>query len=211
MGAGALVGSSAAEERGLGGALSDTGIRAKINLLWFDFDPSISEEVELSVREGRVLLTGYLSSPQLQIDAVRLAWQVPGVREVRDETKVGDGTGVRGYAADTWITMQLRSDMLFDGDVESINYSVKTVDGVVYLMGIGQNRDELEKVVNHARGINGVKKVVSYVRLKEELVAAEQAELFSGSDNTDHAKDANSERPEDKAAITPQPIAVEPL
>jgi osmotically-inducible protein OsmY len=39
-------------------------------------------------------------------------------------------------------------------------------NGVVYLMGIAQDRAELDRVVDHARNIGLVTKVVSYVRIK---------------------------------------------
>ena len=39
--------------------------------------------------------------------------------------------------------------------------------GVVYLMGVAQSPDELERVIEHARNIAYVERVVSYVRLNE--------------------------------------------
>ena len=52
--------------------------------------------------------------------------------------------------------------------MQSINYSVETVDGTVYLMGIAQNGSELQRVQDHARNLAYVRKVVSYVRLKDD-------------------------------------------
>jgi hypothetical protein len=55
--------------------------------------------------------------------------------------------------------------------VQSINYTVETVGGTVYLMGIGQNQHELDRAINHARTTKYVKNVVSYVRLRGEPAA----------------------------------------
>ena len=63
------------------------------------------------------------------------------------------------------ITLQLRYRMLRDRDIFDINFSVETVNGIVYLMGISRTEAELEKVTTHARNIAGVRKVVSHVRL----------------------------------------------
>jgi osmotically-inducible protein OsmY len=167
VGAGALVGSSAVEERGIGKIVSDTSIRTAINAAWFDYDPQISEMVELSVREGKVLLTGQIDTVQRQIDAVRLVWTVEGVREVIDETKIGEGSGFGAYASDAWITAKLKTSLMFEGEIHSINYTLKTVDGVVYLMGIAQNQRELDRILEITRSISGVKNIVNYVRLKE--------------------------------------------
>lgn len=178
VGAGAFVGSSAVEERGVGGVVSDTGIRSGINAAWLDYDPKISEMVELSVREGKVLLTGQVDNMQTQIDAVRLAWTVGGVREVIDETKLGEGGGFSGYAGDSWITAKLKTSLVFEDDIYSINYNIKTVDGIVFLMGISQSQEENDRVIEIARSISGVKDVVNYVRSKDDvllLVPASQA------------------------------------
>jgi hypothetical protein len=125
--------------------------------------------VELSVREGKVLLTGQVDTVQRQIDAVRLVWTIGGVREVIDDTKIGKGSGFGGYASDAWITTKLKTALMFEGEIHAINYTLKTVDGVVYLMGIAQNQKELERILEIARSTSGVKNIVSYVRLKGEI------------------------------------------
>jgi osmotically-inducible protein OsmY len=102
----------------------------------------------------------------MRLDAIRLAWQANGVREVINEIKVSDKGGISAYARDSWVTAELKARLLFDKKVQSINYSVETVDGTVYLMGIAQNRDELDRVQSYARTLAYVKQVVSYVRMK---------------------------------------------
>ncbi len=42
------------------------------------------------------------------------------------------------------------------------------VHGVVYLMGVGQNKAEVDRVVAHAQQIKGVKRVENYVVLKDD-------------------------------------------
>ena len=66
---------------------------------------------------------------------------------------------------DAWITAQLSATLLFDKEVSSINYSLETVDGIIYLMGIARSREELERVVAHAKEVSYVRRVVSYVRV----------------------------------------------
>jgi len=48
------------------------------------------------------------------------------------------------------------------------------VQGVVYLMGVAQNQAELNRVIETARTISGVKQVVSYVKLAGEPLAGEE-------------------------------------
>jgi osmotically-inducible protein OsmY len=168
IGAGAIATSAAVQERGLKGGIDDTVIRAQINSHWLGHDADMYRLVSLSVVEGRVLLTGSVRLPKMRIDAVRLTWKVNGVREVINEIKVTDEGGVISYARDSWISTQLKSKMLFDKKILSINYSIETVNGAVYLMGIAQDQQELNRVTNHARTLRYVKRVVSYVRLKSD-------------------------------------------
>ena len=168
IGAGAIATTAAVQERGLRGAIDDTVIRARINSLWLGHDADMYRLVSLSVLEGRILLTGEVERAQMRIDAVRLTWQAEGVREVINEIKVTDEGGIGTYARDSWISAQLKSKLLFDKKILSINYSIETVGGAVYLMGIAQNQRELDRVTNHARTLRYVKRVVSYVRLKND-------------------------------------------
>jgi osmotically-inducible protein OsmY len=178
LGAGATVGVAASQERGLSGAIEDTEIRARINHLWLQSDEELYRKVSLQVQEARVLLTGQVPTRDMRLEAVRLAWQVDGVREVINEIEVDDPSAL-GFAGDTWISTQLKSKLLFDRDVSSINYSIETVDGVVYLMGVAQDKAELDRVVAHARNLRYVRGVVSYVRVKQPLAteaASDQAD-----------------------------------
>jgi osmotically-inducible protein OsmY len=168
LGGGAIVGMSAAEERGVEGAVDDTRIRASINQLWFDADTEIYRKVTLTVNEGRVMLTGSVPRPEQRIETVRLTWQAPGVREVLDEIQVEDQSGLADYSRDTWIANTLRTRLMFAKNVRNVNYTVDVVNGVVYLMGIAQNAEELDRVVAYARDIAGVKRVVSHVMLKDD-------------------------------------------
>ncbi|WP_241911763.1 BON domain-containing protein [Telmatospirillum siberiense] len=168
LGGAATVGVGAAEERGLEGAVDDTKIRAEINDLWFRQDFDLYRDVTLTVTEGRVMLTGSVKKPETRVDAVRLAWQAAGVRQVLDEIQVEDKSGMMDYAGDVWIANKLRTRLMFDSQIKNINYTVDVVNGVVYLMGIAQNQEELDRVIATARDISDVRRVVSHVVLKND-------------------------------------------
>lgn len=169
IGAGATAGVAAAEERGLGGAVDDTKIRVEINRLWFERDVDMFRQATLNISEGRVMLTGVVTTEQARADAVRLAWQATGVKEVLNEIKVLPA-GESGWdqAGDLWIQQKLKARLLTDGDVKNINYIVDVTDSVVYLLGIAQSSAELDRVIAHARDVSGVKRVISHVRLKND-------------------------------------------
>lgn len=163
-GVGAATGVAASQEGGLSRAARDTRIQAEINDLWFRYDVDMFTKLDMTVNNGRVLLTGVVQNPEHRVEAVRLAWQPDGVEQVINEIRVAEGSGITGFAKDTWITTQLRTKLTLNKEVLSINYNIDTVQGTVYLMGFAQNREELNRVIEIARTIKGVNGVVSYVK-----------------------------------------------
>lgn len=169
-GAATTVASSAAEERGITGVWDDTKIKTQILWHYRQLDKGPSGDIEVVVRQGCVLLTGSVDQPEAKVEAVRLAWKVPGVREVKDEITIGKSETITSFANDSWITTKIKSTLLFDKDVHSVNYNVQTINGVVYVMGVSPNERELNKVLDRVRRVPGVKEVVNYVEVGKKDV-----------------------------------------
>lgn len=167
-GVAAVTGVSAAQEGGIRGAISDTTIQVRLNEAWFQYNVDAFRKLDSTVNQGRVLITGVVQDPNHRVEAVRLAWQIKGVEQVMNEIRVEESEGIKGFVRDTWITSKLRTSLTIDRDVQSINYSIDTVQGIVYLMGVAQNQKELNHVIEKVRTTKGVKKVVSYVKLAGE-------------------------------------------
>lgn len=165
IGAGAALGVSAAKEGGLQTSVKDESIRLKISDLWFRRSTEMFGKLNLTVNQGRVLVTGVVQKPEDRVEAIRLAWQPKGVKQVINEIRVGNSDTFGTYAKDTWIAGQLRTRLTFEKTVQSINYSIEVVQGTVYLMGVAQNQQELDRVISISRRISGVKEVISYVKL----------------------------------------------
>lgn len=170
MGAGATLGIAAAQEGGIDAAATDLRIKTSISEKWFSYDVDTFRKLKLTVDQGRVLITGVVQNPDNRVEAVRLAWQVKGVKQVINEIRVANSEGIKGFVTDSWITTRLRTTMTFDESVQSINYSIDTVQGTVYLMGVSENQAELDRVIRLARNIPGVREVVSYVKPRGQPV-----------------------------------------
>lgn len=168
IGAGATAGVAASEERGIEGAAEDAKIRAEINEAWFRHSLDMYSKVTIAISEGRILLTGTVPTEQVREDAVRLTWQVAGVREVYNELLVRESSGLIDGSRDVRIQQEIKSRMLFDKEISNINYTVDVTDGVVYLLGIAQSDTELNRVIGHAREVSAVKNIINYVRLKTD-------------------------------------------
>ena len=189
VGAGATAVTAAQSEKGLGVTLADAEIELLVSKRLADASGGMFWKIDTEVEEGRVLLAGQVESVEQRLEAVRVTWDVEGVREVINEISLSTETGSRDVARDAWIAAKLDTKLLFDKEVSSIDYSVETVRQVIYLMGIARSQAELDRVIGHARDIAYVKRVVSYVRVKskpralppEEVQAEENQAEAAGS------------------------------
>jgi osmotically-inducible protein OsmY len=166
VGAGAVAGIAAFEERPVKVIARDSKVSAELKIALLDKSEQHFAKVGIEVFEGRVLLTGVVPTEQMRADAVGTAWKIAGVKAVLNELMIGDQK-LTDTARDGWITAQLTSKMTFDKQVRAINYAIETVAGTVYLIGIAQDQAELDRVIAHARTVGYVQKVISHVRVKQ--------------------------------------------
>ena len=162
-GAGALW-THAAEDRGIGGAMSDQLLRYKLNKA-LDEGLTNFDGIELTVYKSRVLLTGVAASEQIKQEAVRITSIVPGVRDVIDGMNTKAESGFGEYSRDGWITTKLKAALYADEDVVAPNYVIRTFDKTVYIFGTAQTQQEVQKVVAHAFDIKGIRRVVPLIEL----------------------------------------------
>lgn len=168
VGGGAMAGKAAMQERGFRTAIDDNVIAATVSADLFRHSTDLFARTTVAVHEGRVLLTGRVSTPDDRIQATRIAWQAADVREVINEIEVDDTRGVVDGARDSWISAQLRSKITFDRTIQAINYTIDTVNGTVYLLGIAQDQGERDRVAAYARDMAYVRRVVDHTRLLKE-------------------------------------------
>ena len=159
-------GYAAAQERGVAGAASDFAIKTDIEKGLISTDPQLQAGVTTTVYEGRVLLTGRVPTEQMKAVTEQIARQTHDVRAVYDELEVASAEGVWDDAKDAWITTRVRSEMVFNPDIRSVNYTIDTSNGSVYLIGSARSQGELDRATRIARYVPGVKRVVSYVELR---------------------------------------------
>lgn len=156
----------AGQERGVDGVASDFAIKTDIAKAYAETDPRLQAGITATVYHGRVLLTGRVPSPEMKTAAVEIARRNPHVRVVHDEIEVASADGFWDGAKDAWISTQIRSEMLADAHIRSVNYTIETENGSVYLIGSARSQGELDRATRIARHVPGVKRVVSYVELR---------------------------------------------
>ncbi len=167
VGGAAAAGIVIAEERSVADAVEDGQIKLSIVDALFKESESLFVDVSTTVIEGRVLVTGEVPDVKDRERVAELIWPIEGVREVINELQVDDKNTLTNATEDSWITAKLKARILQDTSIKHINYSIDTVNRVVYLFGIGQDASEIERVYLHARDISGVRKIISHVITKD--------------------------------------------
>jgi osmotically-inducible protein OsmY len=155
------------EERSFNNFVEDTIILAQLKNAYFSNNEKIFFNVSVEVTEGRVLLTGSVEQIDERIEATKLAWGIEGVNEVINEIQISNDEGILDYADDLIMKTKINAKLLLDKDILNLNYSVEVVNGIVYLIGIAQSKEELNSVIDISENTYGVQNVINYVRLKD--------------------------------------------
>jgi osmotically-inducible protein OsmY len=106
-----------------------------------------------------ILLVGQAPLASQRIAAEKTAQETPGVGRVYDEVVVSYPIALTQRSKDSWITSQVRSNMLTKKGLESGSIRIVTEQGVVFLMGI-VTAEQASLAVDVARRVKGVNKVV---------------------------------------------------
>ena len=156
-------------DRTFGTVVDDATIKVNIAAKFLNAGDNLFVNIDTTVLEGRVLLTGLINNQESRIEAVRLVWEVEGVREVINEIQIGDRSTIKDYANDLWINTQAKAVAAKVVGLKSIVYNFETIQGKVYIAGITQKPEQLTSMIDALKTIKGVKEIVNYVIVKEKL------------------------------------------
>lgn len=152
-----------ASSRTLSGTVSDLGTSAELKSVLFTDRSHDYSDVDLTLYDGRLMLTGTMRTEAGRKKLVEDAWKAKGVRQVIDEIIIADKTSFGQGLEDTRIDQTIRAKLIASDDVTSANYKMSVSRGVVYLLGVARDEKELNEALNAARSVSGVKTVVSHV------------------------------------------------
>jgi osmotically-inducible protein OsmY len=210
----AVVGGAAAggytlatEQRSPQQLAQDAAIGAVAHKAWADKNIDLARDVEATVYDGQVLITGMVPNADMKAQAEQLVRPIDGVKQVYNEVQVGQPTNIATDARDNVVSNSLRAQLLGDPQVRSSNYTVHTLNGIVYIIGYARNGAERDRVISYARNLSNVSRVVSYIRVAE----AQPANASSGT-GINAPSSAPAAAPETLTAPAPRDsIEVTPL
>ena len=155
-------------ERSLGTVIDDATIKVNIAAKFLNAENNLFVNINTSVLEGRILLTGLVDNQEIRIDAVRLVWEVEGVQEIINEIEIGNRSTLKDYASDLWINTQARAVAAKTVGIKSITYNFETIQGKIYIAGITTTPELLDEMIEALKNIKGVNEIVNYVIIKEK-------------------------------------------
>lgn len=165
---GSKVGAVVMDERDLSDDWNDTKINMAIRTAFLKDKINYVLDVEITVFEGEVLLNGAIPTIEDMERIVEIAWQTNGVTKVYNYIRVANPPDLTVTTKDAFIASSIRTKLMMTGGITSVNYKITLDEGVLYMMGIAKNAEELQAVMNIIYETDGVERVISHIRKSYE-------------------------------------------
>ena len=161
--------SVAFDPRSVGTQIDDSIMQKNLSARVLILDKKYLFSVNSKVLDGRIFLTGKVDNPEEKLKLTKMAWEIQGVRSVRNDIKVKEDFNFKQSAKDILITSQLRTALILNRNIKASNYQIDTYKKKIYIYGISITSDEKEEVINEAKQILDVKNIIASILLVENL------------------------------------------
>ena len=167
-GVSAIAFSSSAQEKGLGTSISDKVIFVKLRNAIFDWDPSVSENVSLSVNNGSILVTGKLKNIDTKVQLTKIIWEINGVKEVNNKVQISETNNLKNIAKDLASLGEIKARLMASKKLNSLNFSIDVVNNIAYISGIASSEEEISIVTQIAQEARFIKEVQNFVKVNKD-------------------------------------------
>ena len=161
--------SVALDPRSVGTQIDDSIMQKNLSARILLLDKKHLLSVKSKVLDGRIFLTGKVDNPEEKLQLTKLAWEIKGVRSVRNDIKIKEEFNFKRSAKDILITSQLRTALIFNKNIKATNYQIDTYKKKIYIYGIALTSEEKDLVISEAKEILDVKDVIASIMLVEDL------------------------------------------
>ena len=167
-GVGAIAFSSSAQEKGLGTSIKDKMIYVKLRNAIYDWNPSVSENISISVDDGSILVTGKLKNIDTKVELTKVIWEIKGVKEVNNKVQISETNDIKNIAKDLASLGEIRARLMASKKLNSLNFSIDVVNNIAYISGIASNEEEISIVIQIAREARFIKEVQNFVKVNKD-------------------------------------------
>ncbi len=167
-GVGAIAFSSSAQEKGLGTSINDKVIYVKLRNAIYDWNPSISENLSLSVDNGSILVTGKLKNIDTKVQLTKIIWEINGVKEVNNKVQIVETNNFKNIAKDLASLGEIKARLMASKKLNSLNFSIDVVNNIAYISGIASSEEEISIVTQIAQEARFIKEVQNFVKVNKD-------------------------------------------
>jgi hyperosmotically inducible protein len=152
----------------IGTEVDDAVLTTKVRSALMSDDNVKSLDIKVKTRKGEVMLSGFASN-QAQIDrSIAVAKAIEGVTNVDNQLSLKEGKQTVGNKIDdSVITTRVKSALLGDPAMKSLDVLVTTRKGEVQLSGFVDNESQLARAVDLSKSVEGVTTVENHMSLKK--------------------------------------------
>ena len=161
--------SIALDPRSLGTQIDDSIMQKNIAARLIMMNKNYILSINTKVLDGRIFLTGKVDDPEEKLQITKTAWETEGVRSVRNDIKIRDKFNFKQAAKGLLITSQLKTAMILSKNIKATNYNIDTYKKKIFIYGIALNDEERQEVIDEAKSILDVEKVIASIFLVEDL------------------------------------------
>lgn len=155
---------AAVDERNVSTIASDHQIKGSI-LNKFSDDPDVGVlDFSVSSYRGHVYLIGEYETAKQKNRAIAIARATEGVKGLTTHLIPEDPNSPCGTARNLELTASVKAKLVGDTDIWSTNVDVKTMQCKTVLWGLVGSQKEIDKAIAHAKSVEGVKSVRSYLK-----------------------------------------------
>jgi osmotically-inducible protein OsmY len=115
------------------------------------------DSIKTESKDGAVTLTGTVADESQKSMAENTVASLPGVISVDNELQISGEQPAEH--SDSWITMKVKTTLLFHRNVSATATAVYTKDGVVTLQGVADSMAQKELTTEYVKDVDNVKAV----------------------------------------------------
>ena len=161
--------SVAIDPRSLGTQIDDSIMQKNLSARILLVNKNYFLAVKTKVIDGRIFITGKVDDPEEKLKLTKLAWEIQGVRSVKNDLKIKEEFNFKQSAKDLLITSQLRTALILNSSIKATNYQIDTYKKKIYIYGIAITSDEKDAVINEANEIPDVDNIIASILLVDNL------------------------------------------
>ena len=169
----ALVGGGAAggyavgtDERPVDRMVDDSTITSHIKNEMIKDSTVKARQIDVDTVGGHVTLTGVVETKTEARRAIEISEGVQGVKSVKNNLQIGTKSWTEAFN-DKYLVSKIKSKLIVEPEMRSLNIDVDAHKGVVTLTGIVESRDQKKRAIGIAQTTENTVRVVDNLQVRK--------------------------------------------